>query len=485
MATVRPFRALRYDPSRVGGLSAVLAPPYDVIDAQEQDQLYARSPHNVVRLILGKQSAADTPTDSRYTRSARDFAAWQGQGILRRDPTPALYLIDHRFQSDGESRSRLGFLALLEFTEPIERAVLRHEKTLDAPKEDRTKLLDAVPASLEPIFLVYPDEGGAIQALLRSCSAAAPDAAGSLGGEEIRLWAVTDPAVIQRVTAALERSAVLIADGHHRFEVAYSRRSRHGALMAYFASMEEPSLIVRPIHRVVSSWRRLEVEALGSLCVAEPVLDLAALTRWLDGERAPGRFGWSDGRVFYRLTVPSDRLERWLQTSPVPKPVARLDVSLLHDLLLPGLGFNSATIRYAADARKVIGELDGGPSTRPNDGGTRPSTSLGIPPAPANRVAEGGPGSEQRESKDSGFRGSTRFARSPQSRARQSRVEERPTPPNRVVGLHESVWLLRGIPLADVYDVAAQGLTLPPKSTYFYPKVPSGLAINPLVPPLA
>ena len=404
MAVIRPFRALRYDPSRFGDLSPVLAPPYDVIDAQEQDRLYARSPHNVIRLILGKLSAADTPTDNRYTRSARDFAAWQEQGILRRDPAPALYLIDHRFQSDGESRSRLGFLALLECAEPVERAVLRHEKTLAAPREDRAKLLDAVPASLEPIFLVYPDEGGAIQALLRGRLAAAPDAAGSLGDEEIRLWVATDPAVIQRVTAALEPSAVLIADGHHRFEVAYSRRSRHGALMAYFASMEEPSLVVRPIHRVVSSGRRLEVEALGGLCAAEPVLDLAALTRWLDGEGTPGRFGWSDGRAFYRLTVPSDRLERWLKTSPVPKPVARLDVSLLHGLLLPGLGFSGATIRYAVDARKALGELSG-----------------------------------------SG-----------------------------------SVWLLRGIPLADVYDVAAQGLTLPPKSTYFYPKVPSGLAIHPL-----
>src|SRR3989338_7771578 len=107
MAVVRPFRALRYDPSRFGDLSLVLAPPYDVIDAQEQDRLYARPPHNAARLIPGKPSAADTPTDNRYTRSARDFAAWQEQGILRRDPAPALYLIDHRFQSDGESRSRL------------------------------------------------------------------------------------------------------------------------------------------------------------------------------------------------------------------------------------------------------------------------------------------------------------------------------------------------------------------------------------------
>ena len=108
MAVIRPFRALRYDPSRVGGLSDVLAPPYDVIDAQEQEALHDRSPYNVVRLILGRQSAADTPRDNRYTRAARDFALWQEQGILRRDAAPALYLVEHRFQADGTSRTRLG-----------------------------------------------------------------------------------------------------------------------------------------------------------------------------------------------------------------------------------------------------------------------------------------------------------------------------------------------------------------------------------------
>ena len=405
MATITPFRALRYDPGLFHDLSPVLSPPYDVIDAQEQEALYNRSPHNVVRLILGQESPADSATDNRYTRAARDFAAWQQQGILRREGATAFYLIDHRFQVAGQPHSRLGFLALLEFTDPIEGAVLRHEKTLAAPKEDRTKLLDAVPANLEPIFLVYPDDGGAIQALLRRfAEGQAPQGSGSLGGEEIRLWVVTDAALIRRVAAALAPSAVLIADGHHRFEVAYSRRQRHGAVMAYFASMAEPSLVVRPIHRVVSAGRRLELEAVRGLCAVEPAADLAALNSWLEQERGPGRFGWSDGRRFYRMTVQPDRLERWLKTSPFPGPVARLDVSLLHGLLLPSLGFNGAAIQYTADAGKALGAL----------------------------------------------------------------------------GSAASVWLLRGIPLADVYDVAAQALTLPPKSTYFYPKVPSGLAINPL-----
>ena len=405
MAAIRPFRALRYDPRRFGDLSAVLSPPYDVIEPDEQERLYQASPHNVVRLILGKQHPTDGPNDNRYTRAAHEFEAWQQLGVLRRDPVPALYLVEHEFEANGARHTRLGFLALLEFSDPIERTVLRHEKTLAAPKEDRTRLLDAVPANLEPIFCVYPDEEGLMQALLAKHAAGTkPDAEGALQGQRIRLWLITDPALVGRITEALAPLAMLIADGHHRFEVAHARRARHNALMAYCASMADPSLVVRPIHRVVGSARRLDPETLAGFCAIEPAPDLAGITAWLAQEQETGRFGWSDGQTFYRLTVRPERLSRWLDAPTVPKPLARLDVSLLHGLLLPGLGFNGAPIRYTADADRALSELHG-----------------------------------------SG-----------------------------------SVWLLRGIPLADVYTISAQGLTLQPKSTYFYPKVPSGLTINPL-----
>ena len=159
MPILEPFRALRYQPERVQGLSRVLAPPYDVISPAQQDALYHASPYNAVRLILGKQAPTDTDADSRYTRARRDFDAWRASGVLSQDAAPALYLIEHTFPQDGQRRTRLGFLALLRFTDPIERAVYRHEATLAAPKVDRTKLLEAIPANLEPIFCVYPDAG--------------------------------------------------------------------------------------------------------------------------------------------------------------------------------------------------------------------------------------------------------------------------------------------------------------------------------------
>ena len=414
MAVISPVRALRYDSERIGDLSRVIAPPYDVIDAAEQEQLYHASPYNIIRLILGKQYPTDTPEDNRYTRAQRDFSAWMEQGILLRDPVPALYLIEHAFRDDrGLLRARLGFIALLQLGASIDQTAYRHEATLAAPKEDRTKLLRSVTANLEPIFCIYPDERGALQALLRDrMASAAPDTSAAVGEEEVRVWPITEEDVIQGVSRQLASSVVLIADGHHRFEVAYANRTRYGALMSYFVSMAESSLVVRPIHRIIQRETGHAQEALSELCLVEPVADLHALTQWLERSRGQGRFGYVEGQRLYQVQLKPEPLARWLMAPPVPLALAALDVSLLHGLILPRLGITTASngtsgegIRYTATSAEAIQAVTRGKAA--------------------------------------------------------------------------SAWLLRGIPLQQVYALAAQGLTLPPKSTYFYPKVPSGLTINP------
>ena len=422
MAAIRPFAALRYNPALVDDLSRVIAPPYDVIDPQEQEQLYAASPHNIVRLTLGKASSGDTPSDNRYTRAQRDFAAWCREGILRPDPATALYLVEHTFDEEDVVRSRLGFLALLDLTGPVERLVYRHEATLAAPNADRTKLLEAVPANLEPIFCVYPDPDGTIQAFLRQLTTdSAPVARATIHGEHVRVWMLTDRTMIEAVARALAPAAVLIADGHHRFEVACAHRARYGALMSYFVSMEEPALRVRPIHRIVQQPAAPEGGSLRSLCVLEPAPDLPFLLEWLHEleaqpggpQRAESRFGYYDGRGLYRVRISPEPFARWLMAPTVPLALATLDVSVLHGLLLPGLappaatgGANGVEVRYTADASEALAAVDRGEGC--------------------------------------------------------------------------TAWLLRGIPLDQVYALAAQGLVLPTKSTYFYPKVPSGLTIHPL-----
>ena len=424
MPLLSPFRALRYPLDRIDDLSCVIAPPYDVISPQQQERLYAASPHNVVRLILGKQAATDTDADNRYTRARRDFDAWQQAGILQRDATPAFYLIEHTFRdksqwsdrgdtpsdpAGGEGvegpRTRLGFIALLQFSDPIERAVYRHEATLAAPKVDRTKLLEAIPASLEPIFCIYPDAGRVIQATLERLSAAAPIAEATMGDERVRMWAITVPAELEAIRARLATVAVLIADGHHRFEVAYAHRHRYPALMAYFVSMDDPGLMIRPIHRLVRLKDATVLGALHRVCETEPAGDLASLARWLNNGASANtgaRFGFYDGRGLYRAVVAQEPLVRWLMSPPVPLPVAQLDVSVLHGLVLPQLEVSQVT--YHADIQEAL-----------------------------------------------------------QAVAR---------------GEAHGAWLLKGIPLAQVYALASQGFTLPPKSTYFYPKVPSGLTMH-------
>lgn len=408
MVAVHPFCALRYNPERVRDLGTVIAPPYDVIDPDEQEQLYAACPYNIVRLILGKQYPSDTPEDNRYTRAQRDFRAWCDVQILRADPQPALYLVEHTFEHGGRPGARLGFLGLLELRDATERVVYRHEDTLAAPKQDRTKLLEALPANLCPIFCVYPDEGRHLHTMLEERARRAPPTAqATITGEAIRLWVVTESALIQEIASRLSSVAVLIADGHHRFEVAYANRSRYGALMTYFVSMEDPALVVQPIHRVVQRDGHPDLQALRTLGRVERADDLASVMRWLNEGNEEGRFGCYAGQTLYRLTLDPERLARWLMAPPVPLPLATLDVSLLHGLVLTSLNLNGSGLGYTANASQAL------------------------------QMVNGGQGS--------------------------------------------SAWLLRGISLQQVYALAGQGFTLPPKSTYFYPKVPSGLAINPLV----
>ncbi len=406
MVAIHPFRAWRYNPDVAGQLDAVLSPPYDVISPEEQDRLYQASPYNVVRLILGKSYPTDTDAENRYTRAQREFAAWRERRALQPDPVPALYLVEQAFRDGGAERSRLGFIALLALDGPMERQVFRHEATLAAPKQDRTRLLEALPANLEPIFCVYPDAGGRLQERLRRLTAAAPTMQAALPGETIRCWALTDPTVIEEAARHLASVSVLIADGHHRFEVACAHRDRYGALMTCFVSMADPALVVRPIHRIVQHEGSGAAHALQALCRVEPAADLAACLRWLGDAGEAGRFGYYDGRTLSQAAVTPERLARWLRSPSVPQPVAGLDVSLLHELILPQLVPTAGPIRctYAADAAEALQAVDRGEGC--------------------------------------------------------------------------CAWLLRGIPLPQVYALAAQGLALPPKSTYFYPKVPSGLTIN-------
>src|SRR4051794_39674648 len=216
MADVQPFRALHYDLGAVGGLQPVAAPPYDVIDEDQRAALIARSPHNVVAIDLPR-AAGDT-----YAHAAELFSAWQREGVLERDAEPALWSLAQDYTGpDGRQRTRHGFFARVK-VEPYGPGRIRpHERTHPGPKEDRLRLTRATKANLSPIFSLYDDPGGA------ACGAIEPHLAADPWGEvsdedgtRHRLWRIREPDVADAVRAALVRTELLIADGHHRYETA-------------------------------------------------------------------------------------------------------------------------------------------------------------------------------------------------------------------------------------------------------------------------
>jgi uncharacterized protein (DUF1015 family) len=215
MATIEPLRALHYDLAKVGGLQNVVAPPYDVIDTAQRAELERRSPYNVVRIDL--PVGADP-----YGAAAQELAAWRSEGVIVEDDAPAVWVVEQDYTGpDGQARTRQGFLARVRVEDYGPGRIRPHERTHPGPKEDRLKLTRATKANLSPIFSLYSDADGTARATLRAATETEPwDRTTDDDGTVNRLWRVTDPSAIEALTASLSDAELLIADGHHRYETA-------------------------------------------------------------------------------------------------------------------------------------------------------------------------------------------------------------------------------------------------------------------------
>jgi uncharacterized protein (DUF1015 family) len=265
MAHIIPFRALRYDPRQVPVAQAVTQ-PYDKINPGMQDRYYAANPYNLVRIILGRREASDNPANSVYTRAASDFRDWRSRGVLRQDSAPSLYVYSQRFIAPGKSagHERRGFIALCRLEDYSARVVFRHEQTLAKPKADRLDLLRATRAHFGQIFMLYEDSGEIETALAVSTQAAPVTNVTDEYQVVNRLWQVSDPDVIASVQGLTRDKKLIIADGHHRYETALNYRDErraaepaagpdapHEFLMMTFVNLNSPGLVVLPTHRVV------------------------------------------------------------------------------------------------------------------------------------------------------------------------------------------------------------------------------------------
>jgi uncharacterized protein (DUF1015 family) len=279
MADIRAFRAFRYDPGRVGSLSDVIAPPYDVIDSAFQQALYERSPYNVIRLILNKESPSDTEHDNRYTRSAGILRDWLRDDVLRQDSARALYVYHQDFEVEGRKYTRRGFLARVRLEPFGTGRIYPHEETLSGPKADRLKLFRATGMNLSPVFGMYPDPLGEVNAALDSAvGRALPMQATDHLGVVSKLWPVVDDRAVSAVTGLLGPKPVFIADGHHRYETglryleerraageAADSESAPNFILMMLVGMSDPGLVILPTHRLVSGLPGLSAGQLNSL----------------------------------------------------------------------------------------------------------------------------------------------------------------------------------------------------------------------------
>ena len=437
------FAALRYDVSRVGDLSNVVAPPYDVIDPAMQAELYDKHPANVTRVILNRPEPGDSG-DEKYDRAAGFVRNWTDQGVLKRDDRPALYVYYQTFELDGQEVTRRGFQARVRAVPFGEGNIYPHEETHPKAKVDRLKLTTATRQNNSQIFGLYPDPDNAVIDRLdvakEGCETV--EAVDHLGVRH-QMWVVDDPAVVGEVTAMMADKPMFVADGHHRYETACNYRgqvaSEHGGnlpadhpanfVMTMLVGMSDPGMLVLPTHRLLRGTKSFQsaevVAALADTFDCETLgggLD-AATNAWDQIETkddqgtlaiyAAGDDTWvlasaNDGAAAAMKKLAANRSEDW----------RGLGVSLLHRLVIDDrLGLaGHAKPTYVHEVDEVI----------------------------------------------AGFRGEG------------SQAESEGDDPYTLAAL------VMPARLKDVEAISLHKERMPAKSTYFYPKLLSGLTFNPL-----
>jgi uncharacterized protein (DUF1015 family) len=438
MATIiTPFAGLRYSPQAVADLSAVMTPPYDVINAAERTAYLAQHPYNMVHLILGAEYESDTAEHNRFTRAAALLQQWYRDGVLRQETQPALYLYQQEFKLEGVTVTRTGFIGRVRLADYQDGVIFPHEQTFAGPKADLLRLWQACQANLSPIFGVYADAAQTLEAIFAPLQTRPPQLMVPHWGEGAhRLWMITDSDLIAQVQHALHDKPVVIADGHHRYETALAlrdvmRRHRPASeavgpyddVMMYCANIHNPGVRVLPTHRLVHHlpgvqlgewlqrlpWVRVEVD--------RRLHDGESLHQWQHRLELSLRQRQGDGSVFafyagghtcYRVTVSAAAALQQVQVEGASEAWKQLDVSVLHYALLPALQALSTMaqpcVTYARGHDNVLQAVADG------------ECDLSV--------------------------------------------------------------LMNPTPLETMTTIAIGGERMPPKSTYFYPKLPTGLVIN-------
>jgi uncharacterized protein (DUF1015 family) len=429
MAEIRPFRGLRYDAGHVA-LADAVCPPYDVIAPAAAEGLRRRSPFNAIHLELPVAPGGDP--HARYAAAAALLAQWRAGGVLAPDPEPALYLVEQSFAGpDGRQRTRRGFVCLLRLEEFAARVVLPHEKTHAGPKVDRLELLRATHANLSQIFLLYGDPRHEVGAALEAAAAGLPALEARDGdGNPCRLRVLTG-AVTEHVAALLAGRQVLIADGHHRYETALAYRAERRAagdqsadwVMVCLSSMDDPGLAVFPTHRLL--------KGVALPPAGEIVERLRAAFTVTEQPRGDGRARAPALEVAARSTGPRKAFALYLPRERRCLSLELRDAALVERLAARGLSPAQAGLSVNLLAELVFRD------------------ALGLDP---DRLE-----------------GHLDFAKSVDDALALLEASD-----------YALAAFLGATSMAEMQAVAERGETMPQKSTYFYPKLLTGLVFHAL-----
>jgi uncharacterized protein (DUF1015 family) len=441
VADVQPFRGIRYDPGRVDSISSVIAPPYDVISPKEQRFYHKRNPHNVIRLELGAEQPSDSAGENRYTRAAGALAEWLEKGVLVRETEPAFYVVEHQFSHEGIARHRWGLTARVRLGSEGPDVARPHESVMEERIVDRLKLLRACRVNLSPIMGIVDHGASGFTSLLAGLARGKPDvSAADRDGTVHNMWIIRDEQSLGSVSGWCADRAIYIADGHHRYETGLAYQSEQQAICSHFTGREtfnfvlmtltgadDPGLVALPTHRLV---RFIKAERLSEF--------RNRAERYFEIER-----------IEHPGTVRAETIKSWLGmlTRRGQQGVAMALYGLDGDALW------LLSLRENADVQKAM------PVQRSQEWRSLDVTIL-------HCVMLGemlGADTPRREIECLDY---TRDA------AEAVELVD--------AGKYQLAFLMNPIPIASILAVADAGERMPPKSTYFHPKLPTGLVLHPV-----
>ena len=393
MAKIIPFRGILFNQEKAGAIADLVCPPYDIISSQERENLYRKSPYNVVRLEFGKEAPADNAVDNRYTRAALLLKDWIKNDILYRDQAPAFYVYEMEYTTGAATKKLRGFISLVRLEEYASGVIKPHETTLSGPKTDRLNLLRACKAGFSQIYSLFSDPRNIIAPILANITRK-PDQEVRADDDVIhRIWSMNEAQDIKAIAQELADKPLFIADGHHRYDTALNYRNEQRAVAGAFtgeesynytamflARLEDPELTILPAHRALFnlagfnlqrfkddltkhfSIERIDFKKHSESKDLKTILDTMA--HRTDRAHVFGmRIKGEDS--YYLLTLRTEADMEALLPDRAPA-YRRLDVSILHHLLIDALlgikmethklGLNIEYIKEAEEAAKRVRE---------------------------------------------------------------------------------------------------------------------------------